>query len=48
MAAGVPAGPTVGEVLRGLENWWIAQDFQPDVAALKAELQRMAATAHSR
>jgi poly(A) polymerase len=48
MAAGVPAGPTVGEVLRGLENWWIERDFQPDVAALKEELRRMAATAHSR
>jgi tRNA nucleotidyltransferase/poly(A) polymerase len=48
MAAGVPAGPAVGQVLRGLESWWIAKDFQPDLEALKKELQRMAATAHSR
>jgi poly(A) polymerase len=48
MAAGVPAGPAVGEYLRRLENWWIAQDFQPDLEALKRELRRIAATAHSR
>jgi tRNA nucleotidyltransferase/poly(A) polymerase len=42
MAAGVPAGPAVGDVLRRLEEWWIASDFQPDAAALKEELRRMA------
>jgi poly(A) polymerase len=47
MAAGVPAGPAVGEFLRRLESWWIERDFQPDVAALREELRRLAA-AHRR
>ena len=33
MALGVPAGPTVGEVLAKVEDWWIAQDFAPDDSA---------------
>jgi len=27
MALGVPAGPRVGELLRGVEAWWIAGNF---------------------
>jgi poly(A) polymerase len=30
IALGVPAGPRVGEILRALENWWIAGDFASD------------------
>ena len=45
MALGVPAGPRVGELLRALEDWWIAGDFAADETALRAELQRMVAQA---
>jgi tRNA nucleotidyltransferase/poly(A) polymerase len=48
MAAGVAAGPAVGEFLRDLENWWIAQDFRPDLETLKREARRRVANAHSR
>jgi poly(A) polymerase len=27
---GVPRGPAVGEALKRVEAWWIAEDFQPD------------------
>ena len=27
---GVPRGPQVGETLKRVEAWWIAEDFQPD------------------
>nr|WP_295838415.1 CCA tRNA nucleotidyltransferase [uncultured Azospirillum sp.] len=27
---GVPRGPAVGETLKRIEEWWIAEDFQPD------------------
>lgn len=30
MAAGLPEGPRVGQVLSFLEDWWIDQDFKPD------------------
>jgi poly(A) polymerase len=43
MAAGVPQGPAVGEVLRALEEWWLAQDFAPDRDALLERLNRAAA-----
>lgn len=33
---GVPKGPRVGEILRAVENWWIAADFEPDRAACLA------------
>jgi poly(A) polymerase len=36
-------GPAVGALLRAVEAWWIAEDFAPDAAALKARLQQMAA-----
>jgi poly(A) polymerase len=29
LAAGVVAGPAMGEVLRQLEDWWVASDFAP-------------------
>jgi poly(A) polymerase len=46
MAAGVPKGPMVGEVLREVEDWWIDHDFLDDklsaVEKLKAVAQGMA------
>jgi poly(A) polymerase len=46
MAAGVPKGPLVGEVMREVEAWWIDQDFIDDklsiVEQLKAVAQGMA------
>jgi poly(A) polymerase len=46
MAAGVPRGPLVGEVLREVEAWWIENDFIEDklsiVERLKAVAQGMA------
>ena len=33
LARGVPAGPRVGDLLRAVEDWWIAADFAPDRAA---------------
>jgi poly(A) polymerase len=46
MAAGVVAGPKVGEVLREVEAWWIDADFPDDklsvIERLKAVAQGMA------
>jgi poly(A) polymerase len=42
MALGVPAGPRVGELLRTLEDWWIAGDFAADEASLRARLKELA------
>ncbi|HEY2749738.1 CCA tRNA nucleotidyltransferase [Phenylobacterium sp.] len=46
IAAGVPKGPLVGQVLRELEDWWIDHDFIDDklsaVEKLKAVAQGMA------
>jgi poly(A) polymerase len=46
MAAGVPAGPLVGEVLRQVEAWWIDADFPDDrlalIERLKAVVQGLA------
>jgi poly(A) polymerase len=46
MAAGVPKGPMVGQVLREVEDWWIDHDFLEDklsaVEKLKAVAQGMA------
>jgi poly(A) polymerase len=46
MAAGVPAGPKVGEVMREVEAWWIDADFPDDklsiIERLKAVAQGMA------
>jgi poly(A) polymerase len=43
LALGVPAGPLVGELLRALEEWWVAGDFAANEAALRAKLQQLAA-----
>jgi poly(A) polymerase len=42
MALGVPTGRRVGELLRALEDWWIAGDFAADEAALRAKLGELA------
>jgi poly(A) polymerase len=46
MAAGVPAGPKVGQVMREVEAWWIDADFPDDklsvIERLKAVAQGMA------
>ncbi len=42
MAAGVPAGPAVGAVLRALEEWWVAADFPNDKNTLLARLDAAA------
>lgn len=34
VAAGVPEGPRVGEIMRALEAWWVEGDFRPDREAL--------------
>ena len=41
MARGVAAGPRVGEVLRELETWWIANDFPSDGALIESEVDRI-------
>jgi poly(A) polymerase len=41
--AGIERGPTLGRLLRALENWWVERDFAPDLAALRARLQQMIA-----
>lgn len=45
MAAGVPAGPQVGLVLREVEDWWVDADFPDDklsvIERLKAVAQGM-------
>ncbi len=42
MAAGVPRGPLVGEVLREVEAWWIDADFPDDKLALVERLKAVA------
>ena len=41
LALGVPAGPRVGEILRVLEDRWIAGGFAADEAALRGELRAL-------
>lgn len=41
-ALGVPAGPEIGRLLKEVEEWWIAGDFQADRRAALAELKRRA------
>ena len=41
----MPSGPAIGAVLRSVEAWWIAQDFAPDEAQLRARLQQEMAAA---
>ena len=42
MAAGVPKGPLVGEVMREVEDWWIDQDFPNDKLSLIEQLKAVA------
>jgi poly(A) polymerase len=42
LALGVSAGPRVGEVLRTVEDWWIAGNFAADESALRARLAELA------
>ncbi len=42
MAAGIPAGPKVGEILSTLENQWVEENFVSDRAALLARLTEIA------
>lgn len=38
---GLPPGPELGDLLRELEDWWIAADFAPDREACLARLDRL-------
>jgi poly(A) polymerase len=42
MAAGVPAGPKVGLVLREVEEWWVDADFPDDKLSLIERLKAVA------
>jgi poly(A) polymerase len=41
LALGVPAGPRVGDVLRALEEEWIAGDFRAGEPALRSRLEQL-------
>jgi poly(A) polymerase len=43
LAAGVEAGPRVGEILRAVEQWWVEGGFTADAAALRAKVAELAA-----
>lgn len=43
LALGIPSGQRVGDLLSGVERWWIAQDFQPDRTACLDALKKAAA-----
>lgn len=42
IAAGIPSGPRVGELLAVLESRWVEEDFASDRPALLARLQQLA------
>ena len=42
MGAGVPRGPLVGQALRAVEDWWIAEDFPADRMAALEKLRDVA------
>jgi poly(A) polymerase len=42
---GTRAGPSVGTLLRAVEDWWIANDFVPGETELRRRLQEMTAAA---
>ena len=42
IAAGVPEGPLVGEVMREIEAWWIDQDFIDDKLSIVERLKSVA------
>jgi poly(A) polymerase len=41
IAAGVPAGKRVGEILKELEEFWIGRNFLPERPELVARLENM-------
>jgi poly(A) polymerase len=41
LAAGVPAGKRVGEILKQIEDYWVERNFNPDRAALAARLDEI-------
>ncbi len=41
-AAGIAPGPAMGAALRGVEAWWIEEDFAPDRAAALEKLREAA------
>jgi poly(A) polymerase len=41
IAAGIPAGPRVGELLSKLEDEWVEENFAADRAALLARLSAL-------
>ncbi|HEX4097860.1 MAG TPA: CCA tRNA nucleotidyltransferase [Caulobacteraceae bacterium] len=42
MAAGVPEGPLIGQVLREVEDWWVDEDFPTSREALIERLKSVA------
>ncbi|MGB8602679.1 MAG: hypothetical protein WCD42_10855, partial [Rhizomicrobium sp.] len=42
LAAGLPAGPAIGQALREVEAWWMEHDFLPGPQELLGELNRTA------
>ncbi len=42
LAAGVPKGPLIGEVLAEVEDWWIDHDFTADKLSLVEQLKAVA------
>ena len=42
IAAGVPAGPLVGQVMREVEDWWVDSDFIDDKLSLVERLKSVA------
>jgi poly(A) polymerase len=38
LAKGLTPGPIIGQTLRALEEWWCAQGFIPDKAAILEEV----------
>jgi poly(A) polymerase len=42
MAAGVPAGPKVGQVMREVEDWWVDADFPDDKLSIIERLKAVA------
>ena len=45
LSLGVPKGPAVGRVLGRVEEWWIGEDFAPDLAACLQRLREEVAQA---
>ena len=42
IAAGIPPGPRIGEVLRRVEDWWVEQDFPEDAERVKRQMMEFA------